>query len=189
MKNDNFDQVKFDQVIVCLLNHLYQQTTVHLEIRNRCLDVSIKLSWVGLVLGLGIQSRFKKTVFQTSKSFNSSLFSLVGVRPRECIMRVELKIFQFSIFIPEQIKSSARFAMGSLVRETEKPSKIFFKQPLNNMSTFLFWAKLNLKLLHFLTVIVKNQNQLFIVSFASKTKIISIVVARFHLLYCCQVRI
>jgi hypothetical protein len=116
---------EFMTFILRVLNHLYQQTTVHLKIRNRCLDVSIKLSWVGLVLGLGIQSRFKKTVFQTSKSFNSSLFSLVGVRPRECIMRVELKIFQFSIFIPEQIKSSARFAMGSLVRETEKPSKIF----------------------------------------------------------------
>ena len=116
---------EFMTFILRVLNHLYQQTTVHLKIRNRCLDVSIKLSWVGLVLGLGIQSRFKKTVFHTSKSFNSSLFSLVGVRPRECIMRVELKIFQFSIFIPEQIKSSARFAMGSLVRETEKPSKIF----------------------------------------------------------------
>lgn len=116
---------EFMTFILRVLNHLYQQTTVHLKIRNRCLDVSIKLSWLGLVLGLGIQSRFKKTVFQTSKSFNSSLFSLVGVRPRECIMRVELKIFQFSIFIPEQIKSSARFAMGSLVRETEKPSKIF----------------------------------------------------------------
>jgi hypothetical protein len=116
---------EFMTFILRVLNHLYQQTTVHLEIRNRCLDVSIKLSWEGLVLGLGIQSRFKKTVFHTYKSFNSSLFSLVGVRPRECIMRVELKIFQFSIFIPEQIKSSARFAMGSLVRETEKPSKIF----------------------------------------------------------------